>query len=109
MGGGVGMGAGHGGRIGMGGRVDMGVCAGGAFVEAKDEECWLVNKVSIFRRKASSLVAMEAWVNGASFIERKGRSIKETKTERKAESNGVIKFFQVGSTYYRNSKWFLHR
>jgi len=62
MGGGVGMGARHGGRIDMGGRVDMGVCAGGAFVEAKDGECWLVNKVSIFRRKASSLVAMEAWV-----------------------------------------------
>lgn len=41
----------------------------------------------------------ELWVNGGGFIERKSPSIKETKiVVRKAESNGVIKFFQVGST-----------
>lgn len=71
MGGGVGMGASvglccmsvrHGGRIDMGGRVHMGACVGGAFIEEEDGEFWLINRVSIFRRRTSSLVAMEAWV-----------------------------------------------
>jgi len=49
----------------------MGVSGGGDFVEEEDGECWLVTKVFIFRRRASSLEALEArvtakWVMAAS-------------------------------------------
>ena len=49
----------------------LGVSGGGDFVEEEDGECWLVTKVFIFRRRASSLEALEArvtakWVMAAS-------------------------------------------
>ena len=53
---------GHGSRIGMGGGGGMGACAGGACAEEEDGGCWLINRLSIFRRRTSSLAAMEAWV-----------------------------------------------
>ena len=57
-GGGIGIGDG----VGMGGGVGMSVCARSGFAEEADRGCWLINRVSIFRRRRSSLAAMEAWV-----------------------------------------------
>ena len=62
------MSAGWGGGIGIGGGVGMGVCVGSAFAKEEDGRCWLVNRVSIFRRRRSSLAAMEAWVTTRSAM-----------------------------------------
>jgi len=35
---------------------------GGDFTEKEHRECWLVTRIFIFQRRASSLEAMEAWV-----------------------------------------------
>jgi len=51
-------------KVGMDNKVSMGTCAGGAFAEEEDGGYWLINRLSIFRRRRSSLVVMEAWVTG---------------------------------------------
>lgn len=68
------MSAGWGGGIGIGGGVGMGVCVGSAFAKEEDGRCWLVNRVSIFRRRRSSLAAMEAWVTTRSAMAASRRS-----------------------------------
>jgi len=44
------------------------------------------------------------WVNCESFIERKNNNKNIEREEKKAESNGVIKFFEVGP-HYRNLRF----
>jgi len=57
------IGTGHESGIDMGGDDDgMGMFAEGGCAKEEDGGCWLINGVSIFRRRTSSLAAIEAWV-----------------------------------------------
>ena len=80
-GGGIGMGGG----VGMGAGVDMGVCVRSAFAEEEDEGCWLINWVSIFRRRRSSLPAMEAWATARSTM----AALRQSKHSEECSSSAI--------------------